>query len=414
MVGGESGNWWSFATARRVAFGRRASRFLPEAAASLGERVLLCTDRNIAAAGILDPLVEAFGGAPNLELLIFDGGEAEIGCAGVERCYEAVRDFRPAVVVGLGGGSNLDLAKAVAARLLSDRPVASWTGDLGVPRGALPVIAVPTTAGTGSEVTPIAVLTDEDHDAKVGFTSPNFLPAAVLVDPLLTASCPPSVTADSGMDALTHAIEAYLAIDFWDRPPRGYETPGFVGKNPISDALASRAVDLIGANLARAVDNGADLEARDAMALGSLLAGMAFSNAGTAIVHALQYPVGALTKTPHGLGNAILLPSAVRFNLPARTREAAELARILGSSAVGESAAAAELAPLLEQLARSVGIPPGLSSLGVKASDLPALAEAAAGIRRLTDNNPRVADAPRLLEVLQDALGTGPGAPERE
>jgi len=407
MDTGQVGSWWRFSTASSITFGEHTSRFLPDACRGLGNRVLLLTDQNLAAAGVVGPLESLLRDAGDFELLIYDKGETEIGFAGAERCAAAVREFAPSVVVGLGGGSNLDLAKVVATRLLTNRRVDSWVAG-GVPGAALPVIALPTTAGTGSEVTSLAVLTDERHQTKVGLASRGFLPSVVLVDPVLTLSCPQQVTAHSGMDALTHAIEAYMAREYHKRVTPPFTAEGFVGKNPVSDALALSAISLIGGNLRRAVANGGDFVAREAMALASLLAGMAFSSAGTAIVHALQYPVGARTKTPHGLGNAILLPAVVRYNLPVRQCEATAVARALGFTAGEDIEAAKTLPSLLSQLASSIGITPGLDSIGVVEADLPEMAVAAARITRLTDNNPRPVDADALLEVLHDALHDGP------
>jgi alcohol dehydrogenase class IV len=402
-------DWWSFSTAGRVSFGVGCSRFLPDALRGFGTRVLVCTDKNLVRAGVVAPLAELLDRAA-FEVLVYDDGEAEVGFEGAERCAEVARDFDPTVVVGLGGGSNLDLAKVVAARLSSNVTIARWSAE-GIPQTALPVIALPTTAGTGSEVTPIAVLTDEANHIKVGFSSRAFLPRIVLVDPNLTLSCPPGVTAHSGMDALTHAVEAYLAIDFFDKPPRTYDDPNFVGKNPVSDALAIQSIELIGQNLERCVKDGSDLKAREAMALASLLAGMAFASAGTAIVHALQYPLGGLTKTSHGLGNATLLPSAVRFNLSARSASAANVSRALGSKATTDEEAAGDLPNLLGRIALSVGITPNLRSLGVSEDDLPSLASAGSRITRLTGNNPRPIDEAALLEVLSGALDFEPSRP---
>jgi alcohol dehydrogenase class IV len=395
--------WWEFATAARISFGRDVSRFLPDAADSLGRRVLVITDPALVAAGVTEPLVAALRGRQGTDLLVWDQGEPEIGMRRAEECAAVVRGFEPSVVVAVGGGSTMDLAKVVAARLLAGSAINDWP-ERGAPERALPVIALPTTAGTGSEVTSVAVLTDEARNVKVGLTSAAFLPRVVLVDPLLTLSCPPHVTAHSGMDALSHALEAYLALGFDQRSPVPFAQTGFCGKNPVSDALALPAVALIGDNLPRAVADGGDVAARESMALASLLAGMAFAKAGTGIVHALQYPVGAATKTPHGLGNAVLMPSAVRFNLPSRWREAAAVARALGCDATDDAEAAGQLPGLLTALARSVGIEPGLDRLGVTEADLTGFAAAAAGITRLTQNNPRPVDAQALYGVLRDAL----------
>jgi alcohol dehydrogenase class IV len=404
----ESLTWWSMSAPARVSFGVGCRRFLPDVVQSLGTRVLICTDRNLVAAGVIEPLVDSLRSISGVEILVYDEGEAEIGFAGAERCAAQVRSFAPTVVVGIGGGSNLDLAKVVAVRLIDDRGVASWVSQ-GIPSVALPVVALPTTAGTGSEVTPIAVLTDEQRQVKTGFQAPALLPRAVLVDPMLTLSCPPRVTAYSGMDALSHAVESLLDISFADKPAQTYFDHGFVGKNPASDALAKEAITLIARSLVTAVHSGDDLAARTDMALGSLLAGLAFSAAGTAVVHALQYPLGALTKTAHGHGNAILMPSAVRFNLSVRQSEAAYIAWTLGSTATSKSVAATELPDLLGELALRVGITPNLRSIGVNEADIEPLATAALGITRLLANNPRPLDLAALMEVLNGALDFLPG-----
>lgn len=398
--------WWEFATAARISFGRGVSRFLPDAVGPIGQRVLVVTDPALVTAGVSEPLVAALRGRPGTDLLVWDQGEPEIGLRRAEECAAAVRDFEPSVVVAVGGGSTMDLAKVVAARLLAGRSICDWPQE-GTPDRALPVIALPTTAGTGSEVTSVAVLTDEARNVKVGLASAAFLPQVVLVDPLLTLSCPPHVTAHSGMDALSHALEAYFALGFDERSPVQFAQAGFCGKNPVSDALALPAVALIADNLQRAVADGRDVAARESMALASLLAGMAFAKAGTGIVHALQYPVGAATKTPHGLGNAVLMPAAVRYNLPSRRREAAAAARALGCDAMDDAEAGEQLPGLLTALARSVGIEPGLDTLGVTEADLAGFAAAAAGITRLTQNNPRPVDADALYGVLRDALHAG-------
>lgn len=394
--------WWHFVSPARVIFGEGCSRFVGDAARQYGTRALVCTDDNLVGAGVVGPIARQLEKA-GLAVVVFDGGRAEISIDDAEACVESVRAFAPDVVVGLGGGSNLDLAKVTAARLVTDHPIASWVAE-GVPVRALPLVAMPTTAGTGSEVTPIAVLTDDALATKVGFSNRGLLARTVLVDPCLTFSCPPAVTAHSGLDALTHAIEAFLAIDFSAKPLEGYDFQGFVGKNPLSDVLALRAAELLAANLARAVREGDNATARSSMALGSLLAGMAFASAGTAVVHALQYPIGARTKTPHGLGNATLLPAAIRYNLGAHPDHERALARAVAGRPTAEPE---ELPELVADLVSEVGIVPNLRSLGVSARDLPTMATAAARIERLISNNPRPLDEAALLAVLNIALDFG-------
>src|SRR5207247_201069 len=204
-----------------------------------------------------------------------------------------------------------------------------YLGDDRIPGPTLPVVCVPTTAGTGSEVSGAAALTDTDNAVKVSCLSPFLRPDAAVVDPLLTVSCPPKVTADSGIDALTHAIEAYTACDNDAFPLPSGEKSVYQGKNPMADAMAEKAIRLVGRFLKRAVKDGNDLEARDGMALAATLAGLAFSNAGVALVHAMEYPVGGAVHVSHGAGNGLLLPFVMRCNLEKRADVYSAVALVL-------------------------------------------------------------------------------------
>jgi alcohol dehydrogenase class IV len=237
---------------------------------------------------------------------------------------------------------------------------------------------------------------------KIGIASRALIPKWAVVDPALTVSCPASVTAHSGMDALAHAIESFCARVRTDCSPHSI----FVGKNPMSDILAMQAITAITRSLPTAVAQPGDRAARQEMAFASLLAGMAFSAAGTAAVHALQYPVGETTHTPHGLGNAVLLPAVMKNITPSRVAEMAYIARNLDphlSSATDEDAAV-RAAMLVEELGAKVGIPKGLRALGVKEDQLPELARMASSVRRLLDNSPVPFDESGLLSLLQEAF----------
>ncbi len=391
---------WGFATAGRIAFGRGAIESLGEVAATFGRRIALCTDRPLVQAGVVER-AEAALRASDLDVRTFDGGEPEVSRRVVERCAEWAGEVKPDCLIGLGGGSNMDLAKATALLLSHGGPIDQYYGEGRVPGAVIPVIAVPTTAGTGSEVTPVAVLADEHAALKVGVSSHHLLPRWAILDPLLTVSCPKRVTAYSGMDALSHAIEALVAIEYTERPSRDLGRV-FVGNNPVSDPLAVRAIELIGANLRRAYDDGTDLDAREGMLLGSLLAGMAFANAGTGIVHALQYPLGARTKTAHGLGNALLLPAAMRFNIEARSEQFSRIACALGCEPSPHAAIGA-----VRATADDLDIPHNLQEIGVAESDLPKMAAQAIGIGRLIRLNPRSVTVSDLESILRDAWGDG-------
>jgi alcohol dehydrogenase class IV len=392
---------WGFSTAGRIFFGWGAVNVLRNVAHEFGPRVLLCTDENMVKAGVCETVVSqlTYGKA---DVKIFDGGRPEVDRQTIERAAAAAQAYAPDVVVGLGGGSNLDLSKAVAILLKYPGPLPTYYGENNVPGPIAPVVAVPTTAGTGSEVSPVAVVRDPERAIKVGIASRALIPKWAIVDPGLTVSCPASVTAHSGMDALAHAIESFCAKVRTDCSPNAI----FVGKNPMSDVLATKAIRAISRSLPTAVAQPKDQAAREEMALASLLAGMAFSAAGTAAVHALQYPVGEATHTPHGLGNAVLLPTVMRNIAPSRIPEMAFIARSLDPTlnSKPDSEAASQAASLVEELGAKVGIPKGLHALGVKKEQLPQLSQMASTVRRLLDNSPVPFDESDLLRLLEEAF----------
>ena len=228
-------------------------------------------------------------------------------------CVEEARSFMPDMVIGIGGGSCLDFAKCAALLLSHGGKLQDYYGEFKVPGPILPVIAVPTTAGTGSEVTPVAVISDPDRTLKIGISSPHLIAAAAICDPELTMTCPPGLTAIAGADALTHAIEAFTAV----RRGADSDLPQqhvFIGKSALTDHFALLAIKLLGRSLEKAYRDGADEDARADVMMGALAAGCAFGTAGTAAAHAVQYPVGALTHTPHGLGVATMLPYVMKYN----------------------------------------------------------------------------------------------------
>jgi alcohol dehydrogenase class IV len=400
---------WSFHSAGQIIFGRNSVRRLGEVAKQLqAKRILIVTDRVLESAGILDrvrqPLAES-----GAELEVFNGGEAEPSLRAAEASIQCGRTFQPDAVLGLGGGSNMDLAKITATILAHGGAPRDYIGEFKIPGPILPLICVPTTAGTGSEVSAASVLTDTENQIKVGILSNYLRPRVAVVDPLMTLSCPAKVTADSGIDALTHAIEAYTAVDNADFPIPGHEKTVYQGRHPLADALAAQAVTLIGANLRKAVKNGNDLEAREGMALAATLAGLAFSNVGVAAVHALEYPVGAATHCSHGAGNGLLLPYVMRFNLPVRQREFAKIAIFLGEDAadiacMGEIDAAEEAIQIVTQLRADIGIPLRLRDLGVRQEQLRPFAEKAFGIKRILRVNPRPVTVQDLEGILQAAF----------
>ena len=300
----------------------------------------------------------------------------------------------------------MDLAKITAVLLTHGGKPLDYAGDDKIPGPVLPLLCVPTTAGTGSEVSAASVLTDADNHMKVGVLSNYLRPAVAVVDPLLTVSCPPKVTADSGIDALSHAIEAYTAVDNSIFPLPPGERSVYQGRHPFGDMLAERAVSLIGAHLRRAVRDGSDLEAREGMALGATLAGMAFSNVGVAAVHALEYPVGGATHCSHGAGNGLLLPYVMRYNVSARPAAFASLARLLGEDVTGlsDEAAADRAIVAVERLRDDIGVPARLRELGVTEAQLRPFAEKAFGVKRILRVNPRTPTVDDLEGILRAAF----------
>jgi alcohol dehydrogenase class IV len=301
-------------------------------------------------------------------------------------CCETLRakaaTFGPDLVLAIGGGSVLDVAKLVAA--LHDRaePASAFYGINVLTGRRTGLVCVPTTAGTGSEVSPNALLYDETVSAKKAVISPALIPDAAIVDPQLMVSLPPALTATTGLDALTHCLEAYANK----------------AAKPEIDPYVLEGVRLIGAYLPRAVANSGDLEARSAVALGSLYGGMGLGPVNTAGVHALAYPLGGEFHMAHGLSIALLLPHVVRFNLSALPERHAALAAVLGATT------AAELPEKLEQLVARCGVTTGLSAHGIPRDAIPRMADAALQVTRLLRNNPREVTRPDALAIYAAAF----------
>src|SRR5262245_17664528 len=389
---------FTFRSAGHLVFGRNSVRELGPILDRLGsKRVFVVTDKVLAKVGIVDQVKEAAGRAVE----VFDGGEPEPSLGMVQNCNAAANAFRPDTIIGLGGGSNMDAAKLAAVVLGHGGDVRDYVGENKVPGPIMSLVCVPTTAGTGSEVSQAAVFTNTDINLKVSVLSYYLRPAAAVVDPLLTVSCPPKVTADSGIDSLTHAIEGFTAVDYAAYPLPPSEPSVYQGKNPFADMCAERAITLVGQFLRRAVKDGNDLEARDGMALAGTLGGMAFSNAGVALVHAMEYPVGAAVHVSHGAGNGLLLPFVMRYNQSGREAEFAEIGRLLGVETKGLNVgdAASRAIDAIEQLKADIGIPTRLRDIGVKEEMLAAFAEKAFSFKRLMRVNPRYPTRAEIEEV---------------
>ena len=312
--------------------------------------------------------------AAGVSIEIFQNILAEPTVNDFKAILQVARDFKADSVVGIGGGSVLDVTKLVAAFINSDQQVEDCFGTGLIKAKGLWFACLPTTAGTGSEVSPNAILLDERDHLKKGIVSPYLIADAAYVDPKLTWTVPAKVTADTGMDALTHCIEAY--------------TNKFA--HPSVDIYALQGIRLIAANLERAVKDGKDVEAREALAFGSLYGGMCLGPVNTAAVHALSYPLGGEFHIPHGLSNAILLPSVMKFNMPANVKRHAEVAIALGCEPGKNAQETAQRGvEFIYRLAEAVGIPQKLTDLGIPQTAVDGMAKAAMQVQRLLKNNPR-------------------------
>jgi alcohol dehydrogenase len=332
--------------------------------------------------------------ASGVAVEVFDDVEPDPMVDTARRSAEFARRVAPDGIVGLGGGSPLDIAKATAAILANEAPLEQMWGVGNIPKPALPMILLPTTAGTGSEVTPNCILTDSKPDGghmKKGIVSPHILARTAIVDPLLTVTAPPGVTAASGMDALTHAIETYLSKS----------------AQPITLPLALEAIRLTGKYLRRAVANGNDLEARRHMANASMLAGVAFANGFLGGVHAIAMAMGGQFNVPHGIANALMLPYVMEFNEMAATEKFARIAEELGEPVAGlsEREAARRATLAVHQLVTDLGLPRVLGDVKISEDRIPGLAAESFGNQRLLKNNPRGATVQDIARILESAAG---------
>ncbi|HTV71396.1 MAG TPA: iron-containing alcohol dehydrogenase [Rhizobiaceae bacterium] len=342
----------------------------------LGAKILFVTDPGLRSLGLCDPALASLTDA-GIEVTVFDSVEADPSLATLMKAVATGRSASATGVLGFGGGSSLDVAKLAALLLGSgeDLDQAWGVGNAKGPR--LPLALVPTTSGTGSEVTPVSIITVGEEE-KRGVSSPLNLPDIAILDSELTLGLPPAITAATGVDAMVHAIEAYASKS--------------ANNNPLSKMLAKEALRLLGANIETAVFDGKNVEARSAMLLGSMLAGQAFANSPVAAVHALAYPIGGTFHVPHGLSNALVLPHVLRFNAPDAAHLYAEIASdafpVLGAEQGTQGRCAAFIEELAGLSAR-LGLKTRLREVGIGEEHLGKLATDAMKQQRLLVNNPR-------------------------
>ncbi|WP_100639136.1 iron-containing alcohol dehydrogenase [Marinobacter salexigens] len=374
---------------RIMEIGPGALTKLPEIVQSLGGRkVLIITDSMMVSLGYAGE-VQALLSAANLHVDVFDGTEPEPTAKSIEAGLQCVLTHQYDLIIALGGGSPIDSAKAIAILGRHRGNIRDYKFPRQVNEAGIPLVAIPTTAGTGSEVTRFTIITDEINDEKMLCAGVGLMPMAAIVDVNLTLSVPPRTTADTGIDALTHAIEAYVSQK----------------ANPFSDSQALSAMKLIGPNLKRAYIHGNDLKAREAMILGSTLAGMAFSSASVALVHGMSRPIGAFFHVPHGLSNAMLLPSVTKFSIPAAPERYADCARAIGVANAGDSDEVANQALLdkLNDFNRELKVPT-LAEFGVSKENFDQLLNTMAEQAFASgspDNNPRVPSTEQMITLYQ-------------
>jgi alcohol dehydrogenase class IV len=383
-----------------VVFGSGQRHGIGLMAAQTGRRALVCTDARMGQDAAFKAIVADIK-ANDVEVHVYDRTEADLPMDGINACVAEYRNLEPDMVLGIGGGSCMDMAKCVAVLLEHGGSLRDYYGENKIPGTVAPVIAVPTTSGTGSEVTPVAVIADTERGTKVGISSPYLIPRIAVCDPELTLTCPPGLTAVSGADALTHAIESYTAARR-DVTPDLTVKSVFVGKNALSDVFGLLALQNIFRSLRTAVKDGKNLQAREEMMLASLAAGCAFGTAGTAAAHAIQYPVGNETHTPHGMGVALLMPYVMEFNRPSCIGAFAEIARAIGLSGSDEELSR-KLIDEVASLLKDIGIPVTLKDLGLPEDKQDWTAESAIGAARLVNNNPRLLDLDAIKAITRAA-----------
>ncbi|SJN09682.1 Alcohol dehydrogenase [Leucobacter sp. 7(1)] len=395
-----------------VIFGPGQRAQLPYLVAQHGRRALIVTDARMAKTPEFSEVVVAFENV-GLEVRVYAEVSPELPRENIQQAAAAYSDAGIDVVVGIGGGSCLDMAKVTALVLAQGGDIRDYYGENLVQGPVLPIITVPTTAGTGAEVSCIGVVFDAERGVKVGVASSRLEPVATVIDPEFTLSAPPGLTAATAADALSHLVETFT--DLAKNPsPEEMQQHLYVGKNVLTDIYCRHGLQLLNQSVERIAADPLDRDARADTMLAAFCGGMALNTAGTAAVHALQSPIGGLTNTPHGLGVGALLPYVMRYNLPARVSVFAELGRLLGvaDSTAAELEQAIAGIERIDALLAALRVPADLSELGVTEQDLAVIAEQAMLSTRLLANNPREMTERDALGLLRRALTGDRSFPE--
>lgn len=371
-------------------FGEGAVSVLGEECKRLkANKVLLLTDNSIASSGLLDQ-VTPFLESESIKYDIYDEVEPEPPVPNFEKSLKLVKENKYDLLIGIGGGSSIDITKLLSVMVSNPGSVEDYFGVNLVQNAGIPKIAIPTTSGTGSEVTAIGILTKVKEQLKIGVVSPYLIPDVAIVDPVLTVGMPQKVTATTGMDALAHAIEAYTSLK----------------ASPLTDKYALEAIKLIAVNLRSAYALGSNIEARDAMCRASFYAGIAFANASVTAVHALSFPLGGKYKIPHGMANAILLPYVMEYNMIGCLEKFANVADLMGEQVYDLSLldAAAKSVDAVIKLAEDIKIPLKLREIDIEEKDIKPLSEGAITVTRILQNNPREIGLQDIENIYKKAL----------
>lgn len=388
-----------------VRFGAGVRAGIPEAVLRFGRRVFIVVDPFLATTPEFEAVVAALEAA-DAEIVVHTDVPPELPVDVVEASGRVAASFSPDVLVGYGGGSALDAAKLIAVVVAHGAPLSRFYGENAVPGPVAPLVAVPTTAGTGSEATPVAVVSDPARALKVGVSSPHLIPRVALVDPELTLGAPRGVTVASGIDAFVHAVESYTAAIL----PLDLQgsLPVFVGRNVLTASISLEAAGLLYRALPVVVDEPADLGARSDMARGSLLAGIAFGSTGTHLSHAIQYPIGAMTKTAHGLGTGSLLPYVLQALRPGIDDGLVDIGRALGVLQEGSSARVADSAQTvvdaIADLCARIGLPVALRDIGLASTDVDRIVDLTLEVGRLVAISPVPVDRGLLERIVAAAI----------
>lgn len=386
---------YQFQTAGRIIAGPHSLQNLGDALSGAGQvsRVLIVASDTMRKHGITDEIAAQLA-QRGIASEVIGGVMREPTEDHIEDLANQIGEEHFDVYIGIGGGSVLDATKLLSVLRTNRLRVREMIGTELIPSEGIPTVLIPTTSGTGSEVTPNAIVTLTKEELKIGIISRHLLPKLVVLDPVLTLGLPKHLTAATGMDAFTHALESYIS-----------------GKaNPISDMMALESIRLISGSIVPSFHNGSSIENRSAMLLGSMFGGMALAGSGTAAVHAMAYPLGGRFNIPHGVANAMLLPHVMAFNMDRICEKLEIVAGAMGiAKESGSPAAAADLViGRIEEWTKELEIPQDLMAYGVQSADIPSLSAAAFNVRRLMDNNPKPMSTEQIEAVYRELL------PQRE